>query len=101
MLQDIVRTSAYHDAIMRNAADFRGMTVLDVGTGSGILAYFAAKAGAKHVYAIEASDVADRAATLLQSNGLADRITVIKQKVRTVAAADLTAGPQSVFLVVH
>lgn len=94
MLQDHVRTATYHDAIMKNATDFFGKTVLDVGTGSGILAYFAAKAGAVRVYAVEASDVADRAALLLQANGLADRIVVIKQKVRgyTATCATLRAG---------
>lgn len=56
------------------------VVVLDVGTGSGILAYFAVKAGARKVYAVEASDVADRAKILMQAAGLSDRIIVIKCK---------------------
>ena len=81
VLQDAVRTTAYHDAIVSNAVDFYDKVVLDVGTGSGILAYFAVKAGARKVYAVEASDVADRAKILMQATGLSDRIVVIKCKV--------------------
>ena len=57
MLQDEIRTSTYERAIMANSVDFKDKVVLDVGTGTGILAYFAVKAGAKKVYAVEASDV--------------------------------------------
>lgn len=46
-------------------------------------AYFAIKAGARKVYAIEASSVADRAAQLMAANGLSDRIVVLKQTVET------------------
>ena len=81
MLQDTVRTAAYHDAIVQNAVDFHDKVVLDVGTGSGILAYFAIKAGARKVYAVEASDVADRAKLLMQAAGLSDRVIVFKCKV--------------------
>jgi ribosomal protein L11 methylase PrmA len=47
MLEDHKRTGAYYNACMQNRAQFAGKTVLDVGTGSGILAIFAAKAGAR------------------------------------------------------
>lgn len=46
MLEDHKRTGAYYNACMQNRAQFAGKVVLDVGTGSGILAIFAAKAGA-------------------------------------------------------
>jgi hypothetical protein len=84
MLQDGVRTSAYQHAITANAADFEGKTVMDVGTGSGVLAWFATQAGAAKVWAVEASNVADRAAVLLAANGVGDRVTVVKAKVEDV-----------------
>lgn len=52
MLKDSVRTGAYRNAILNNAALFKGKTVLDVGCGTGILSMFAAKAGAKHVVGV-------------------------------------------------
>ena len=45
MLEDHKRTGAYYNACMQNRAQFNGKVVLVVGTGSGILAIFAAKAG--------------------------------------------------------
>lgn len=47
MLEDHKRTGAYYNACIQNRAQFDGKVVLDVGTGSGILAIFAAKAGAE------------------------------------------------------
>ncbi|KAG4929337.1 hypothetical protein AAZX31_17G025800 [Glycine max] len=85
MLQDYVRTGTYHAAVLENRADFIGRVVVDVGAGSGILSLFAAQAGAKHVYAVEASEMAEYARKLIAGNPtLAQRITVIKGKVEDV-----------------
>ena len=70
MLEDHKRTGAYHQAILNNRACFEGRVVLDVGTGSGILAIFAAQAGAKKVYAVEATSMAKMAKRLVESNGV-------------------------------
>jgi protein arginine N-methyltransferase 1 len=51
MLADHNRMAAYHAAIMGNPSIFKDKIVMDVGTGSGILAAWAAQAGAKRVYA--------------------------------------------------
>ena len=58
------------EAIMQNAADFEGKVVVDVGAGSGILSFFAARAGAAKVYAIEASTIAEVCRSLVEANGL-------------------------------
>lgn len=57
MLADHNRMAAYHAAIMGNPDVFKDKIVMDVGTGSGILAAWAAQAGAKRVYASEYFDV--------------------------------------------
>jgi histone-arginine methyltransferase CARM1 len=68
MMQDYVRTGTYYAAVIENQADFQGRVVVDVGAGSGILSLFAAQAGAKHVYAVEASDMAHYARKLIAGN---------------------------------
>ena len=68
MLEDHKRTGAYYQAVMQNRRQFEGKVVLDVGTGSGILAIFAAKAGAKKVYAVEATSMAKFAKELVKHN---------------------------------
>lgn len=85
MLQDYVRTGTYYAAVIENRADFFGRVVVDVGAGSGILSLFAAQAGAKHVYAVEASEMAEYARKLIAGNpALSQRITVVKGKVEEV-----------------
>ncbi|XP_018826128.1 probable histone-arginine methyltransferase 1.3 [Juglans regia] len=85
MLQDYVRTGTYYAAVVENRTDFIGRVVVDVGAGSGILSLFAAQAGAKHVYAVEASEMAEYAQKLIAGNpSLGQRITVVKGKVEEV-----------------
>ncbi|XP_012863816.1 histone-arginine methyltransferase CARM1 [Echinops telfairi] len=64
MMQDYVRTGTYQRAILQNHADFKDKIVLDVGCGSGILSFFAAQAGARKIYAVEASTMAQHAEAL-------------------------------------
>lgn len=75
MIQDKVRTSTYASFILRNPALFQDAVVLDVGCGTGILSLFAAKGGAKRVFAVDASDIAEKAEKIVKANGLDHIIT--------------------------
>lgn len=76
MLHDERRTGDYLRAIQQTVRP--GDVVLEIGTGSGVLAVAAARAGARHVFAIEASDIADVAQRVFEVNGLSDRITLLR-----------------------
>lgn len=84
MLADHNRMAAYHAAIMGNPDVFKDKVVMDVGTGSGILAAWAAQAGAKRVYAIEYTDMAKNARSVMEANGLSDIVTVIQGAVEDI-----------------
>lgn len=84
MMQDFVRTSTYQKAINGNFVDFNDKVILDVGAGSGILSFFAAQAGARKVYAVEASNMAQYAQQLVAANNLSDRISVIAGKIEEI-----------------
>jgi predicted RNA methylase len=78
MLADAPRNQAFAAAIERAVAARPGCTVLDIGTGSGLLAMIAARAGAGRVVACEAHPaLAETARAIVERNGFADRITVI------------------------
>eukprot|EP00040_Diaphanoeca_grandis_P020317 m.108077 g.108077 ORF g.108077 m.108077 type:complete len:382 (+) comp27843_c1_seq1:164-1309(+) len=76
MINDIDRNIFYQTALQKMVKP--NSCVLEIGTGSGLLAMMAARAGAKHVYAVEANrDLSVLARSLMQSNGLGSKITVI------------------------
>lgn len=59
-------------------------TVLDVGTGSGILAIWSAQAGARKVYAVEATKMAEHARDLVKANNVQDVVEVIEGSMEDV-----------------
>ena len=75
MLRDRERTLAYQKALERHCD---GKVVLDVGCGTGVLSIFAARAGAKKVYAVEASALAEQTRAIVAANGLSAVITVLQ-----------------------
>lgn len=76
MIADLPRLQVYHQAI--HAVVRPGDVVVDLGTGTGILASFAAQAGARRVYAVERNpNVIQRARRLAEANGLSDRVTFV------------------------
>jgi SAM-dependent methyltransferase len=84
-LRDGVRNAAYAAAIAHHVRP--GSRVLDLGTGTGIWACVAAKAGAAKVVAVEFSDLADLARETVARNGLADVVDVVRADIRDIALA--------------
>jgi type I protein arginine methyltransferase len=104
MLADYVRTGTYQKAFVNNSPDFEGKVVLDVGTGTGILSFFALQAGAQKVYAIDASDSVLIAKKLADANGYGNRIVIIKGKIEEVELpekVDIIVSEPIGFLLVH
>ncbi|XP_074584457.1 putative protein arginine N-methyltransferase 6.2 [Curcuma longa] len=84
MIKDRVRTDTYRSAIMRYQHLISDKVVLDVGCGTGILAIMCAFAGAKRVYAVDASEIAIQASEVVKDNNLSDRVTVLHGRVEDV-----------------
>ncbi|CAB9513596.1 arginine N-methyltransferase 1 [Seminavis robusta] len=84
MLADHNRMAAYHSAILGNSSVFKDKVVMDVGTGSGILAVWAAQAGARKVYAVEYTDMAKYAKRVMTANGVDNVVTVIQGAVEDI-----------------
>ncbi|MBY0449025.1 MAG: 50S ribosomal protein L11 methyltransferase [Cyanobacteria bacterium] len=77
MLRDFVRTAAYRRAIERNVTP--DTIAMDLGCGSGILSFFAARAGAKKVFAIERRpDIIELARAIAEDNNLDQQIEFVE-----------------------
>ena len=68
MLSDTVRVGAYHRAI--HGCVEPGDVVVDLASGTGLLAFLASTAGASKVYAVEHSDVIELAREIGLRNGI-------------------------------
>jgi len=84
MLKDSPRNHAYASAIEKCAHKIAGKVVLDVGCGTGILSMLCAKAGARVVYAVEASKMALMAERIVKDNNLDHIVKVINCPVESL-----------------
>lgn len=98
MLKDVPRVEAY-----RKAIDFHGndwvqtgdVTVIDVGSGTGLLSIFCARADANRVIAVEASRLAHFTRKIIAANAPKNVI-----EVRECMAEDLDLGEERVDVIV-
>eukprot|EP00914_Ancora_sagittata_P022109 GHVO01043974.1.p1 GENE.GHVO01043974.1~~GHVO01043974.1.p1 ORF type:complete len:318 (+),score=58.81 GHVO01043974.1:37-990(+) len=101
MLMDKPRIEAYQRAIEANKELFKDKVVMDVGAGTGILSLMSARAGARLVFAVEASAVASVTADMAHRNGYGDVIKVIKSPVESITKLnDLQGNPTQVDILV-
>ena len=70
MLSDTSRIETYHRGIHRTVQ--QGDVVVDLGTGTGVLAMMASRAGAAKVYAVEHSDFIEVAQEIARLNGVSN-----------------------------
>ena len=82
MFTDRIRMDAYAAAIQKSVKP--GDTVVDLGSGLGIFALLACKAGARRVYAIETNPVVDFGRHLATVNGFGDRIHFLRGDSRQI-----------------
>ncbi len=80
MLVDDERVSAYARAIAQVVKP--GDVVADIGTGSGVLAVLALRAGARRVYAVERGGVADLAQRVFRDNDPEGKIRLLRVDAR-------------------
>lgn len=87
MMNDALRNAAYDRAI-RKAVRSESL-VFEIGTGAGLLAMMAARAGAKHVITTElVPHIAETAREIIAHNGFDQRITVLAKSSRSCLAGE-------------
>lgn len=91
MVLDEVRTGAYRNAIFQVVK--KGDVVVDIGSGSGILALFAAKAGAGKVYAVEKSRAVEFIYAHVKENEFEDIIEIIHADIESLDKSNFKETP--------
>lgn len=82
-LVDKKRTGAFKKAILNTVRE--GDVVVDMGTGSGVLAMLAVRAGAKKVYAVELDkNNVDTLEATFRANGMNEKIVIIQGDVTKI-----------------
>ena len=89
MVRDAARTEAYRRAVLDNSHLFKDKVVMDVGAGTGVLSLFAKQAGAKKVYAVEASGMAAVLREIVELNDEEGVIEVVEGKAEEVDIGDV------------
>ncbi|ATB42900.1 SAM-dependent methyltransferase [Cystobacter fuscus] len=86
MLNDTERNRTFHEALRAQVAP--GQLVLDVGTGSGLLAMMAVRAGARAAVSCEVLEpIAHMARRIIAANDLSERVSVLSK-----SSFDLSVG---------
>jgi len=81
-LRDRHRLAAYTAALKELVRP--GAVVVDLASGTGVLGMLACRAGAARVYAIEQGPIAGLARQIVNANGLAEMITIVRDHSRFV-----------------
>ncbi|HVN30358.1 MAG TPA: 50S ribosomal protein L11 methyltransferase [Thermoanaerobaculaceae bacterium] len=85
MIADRIRTDAYVRALRQTVRPDADTVVLDLGTGTGILALISCQCGARRVYAVDTSGAVQVAREAIRDNGFADRVVVIQNRSTEIA----------------
>ncbi len=97
MMNDTARNLPYQEAIARYVTS--ETLVLEIGTGSGLLAMMAAKAGAKQVITCESEDlIAAQAKQIIKTNGYQVQIQVINKLSHDLVIPDDLPEPADILI---
>ena len=97
MMNDAARNLPYQEAIARYVTP--NTLALEIGTGSGLLAMMAAKAGAKQVITCEAEDlIAAQARQIIKTNGFQSQIQVINKLSHDLVIPDDLPEPADILI---
>lgn len=96
IVRDDARNEAY-DAAIRRAVAAGARRFLDIGSGTGLLAMMAARAGAQSVVSCEMNvAVAEQAAAIVRHNGLDDRVRVVARRSQDLVIGEHLDAPVDV-----